>query len=198
MKEIDRGLSQSWSHIRIATIQNAFTPDYHRSINQTIEILKVCFQEGHKLLVCGNGGSASDAQHIVAELVGRFQMHRPGLPAIALATNPSTLTAWSNDCTFDTVFSRQVEALGRSGDVLWAISTSGKSKNVLQALQAAKANGLVTIGLAGNQGGEMQPLVDYPLFVDQQQTSLVQEIHLITYHRICEQIELQLFRRSIS
>ena len=147
-------------------------------------------------MICGNGGSAADAQHIAAEFVGRFHLERKGLPAIALCSNPATLTAWSNDYEFETVFARQVEAFGQPGDILWGISTSGKSANVLRALETAKAMGLTTIGMAGNDGGLMAALSDYPLFVGQNNTPYTQEIHLISYHRICEQVEAQLFAKA--
>lgn len=159
------------------------------------DVIIKCFKSKNNLLICGNGGSASDAQHIAAELVGRFNINRSGLPAIALSTNPAILTAWTNDHEFETVFSRQVESLGKPGDILWGISTSGKSKNVICALESAKKMGLTTIGMTGNNGGVINDLVDYPLFVEEQHTPLVQEIHVITYHRICEQVELQLFSK---
>jgi D-sedoheptulose 7-phosphate isomerase len=182
-----------WIRKRIKSIEEAFTPEYCRAIDRVSHLLAAHFQAGHTLLVCGNGGSAADAQHIVAELVGRFQMQRQGLPAIALGTNPATFTAWSNDCEFETIFAREVESLGKPGDVLWGISTSGKSSNVVCALKTAKERGLMTIGMAGNSGGLLAEFVDYPLFIEQLQTACVQEIHLMTYHRICEQVEVQLF-----
>ncbi|MBE9117644.1 D-sedoheptulose 7-phosphate isomerase [Lusitaniella coriacea LEGE 07157] len=185
-----------WVQKRIDNIASAFTPEYCRAIDRAIALLVEQFSAGHAVLICGNGGSAADAQHIAAELVGRFQMHRKGLPAIALGTNPATLTAWSNDCEFETIFSRQVESLGKPGDILWGISTSGKSPNVLHALKTAKENGLKTIGMAGNCGGLLTEFADYPLFVEQKQTACIQEVHLITYHRMCEQIESRLFGTS--
>lgn len=187
------GTLDYWIRKRIKSIEAAFTPEYCRAIDRVTNLLATRFQAGHTLFVCGNGGSAADAQHIVAELVGRFQMQRQGLPAIALGTNPATFTAWSNDCQFETIFAREIEALGKPGDILWGISTSGKSPNVIQALKTAKEMGLMTIGMAGNGGGMMVEFTDYPLFIEQPLTACVQEIHLMTYHRICEQIEVQLF-----
>ena len=166
------------------------------AIDKVTNLLVSRFKAEHSLLICGNGGSAADAQHIAAEFVGRFQFDRPGLPAIALATNPATVTAWSNDHEFETIFARQVECFGKPGDILWALSTSGRSRNVIKALKAAKEKGLITIGMAGNDGGMMSSMIDYPLFVSEKQTAYVQEIHLITYHRICEQVEAQLFANN--
>lgn len=182
-----------WIQTRLQCFTHAFNSDYCAAIAQVTEIMSRQLQAGHKILICGNGGSASDAQHIAAELIGRFQFNRQALPAIALTTNSSSLTAISNDYSFDIVFSRQVEALGQPGDILWGLSTSGKSTNVLHALKCAKDKGLITIGMAGNNGGLFSEFVDYPLFVSEKNTPYIQEIHLITYHQICEQVEAQLF-----
>ncbi|MBL1210349.1 D-sedoheptulose 7-phosphate isomerase [Geminocystis sp. GBBB08] len=183
----------SWVQKRLQCLEESFNEEYCQDIDKVIDILASRFQTGHTLLICGNGGSAADAQHIAAEFVGRFQLNRPGLPAIALGTNPATLTAWSNDHEFETIFARQVQSFGKAGDILWVLSTSGKSPNVIQALKVAKERGLITIGMAGNNGGMMNGLIDYPLFVREKNTPYIQEIHLITYHRICEQVEAQLF-----
>jgi D-sedoheptulose 7-phosphate isomerase len=186
---------ETWVYDRIRLIELAFTANYCQSISMAADVIIKCFKSKNNLLICGNGGSASDAQHIAAELVGKFNINRPGLPAIALSTNPAIITAWTNDHEFETVFARQVESLGKPGDILWGISTSGKSKNIICALESAKKMGLITIGMTGNNGGVINDLVDYPLFVEEQHTPLVQEIHVITYHRICEQVELQLFSK---
>ena len=182
-----------WVQERLQCLQQAFDQKYCQEVEKISNIVAGRFQKGHTLLICGNGGSAADAQHIAAEFVGRFHLERPGLPAMALGTNPATLTAWSNDHEFETIFSRQVECFGKAGDMLWVLSTSGKSRNVIEALKVAKEKGLITIGMAGNNGGMMNNLVDYPLFVSEKNTPYIQEIHLITYHRICEQVENQLF-----
>ncbi|MGI0482292.1 D-sedoheptulose-7-phosphate isomerase [Geminocystis sp. CENA526] len=182
-----------WVKERLKSLEEAFSLEYCRSIDRVVQEIVKRFQAGHTLFVCGNGGSCADAQHIVAEFVGRFQFDRPGLPAIALGINPATFTAWSNDHEFETIFARQVETLGKKGDMLWALSTSGKSRNVIYALKTAKEKGLVTIGMAGNNGGMMNDLIDYPLFVAEKNTPCVQEIHLISYHRICERVESELF-----
>ncbi len=144
---------------------------------------------GGKVLAFGNGGSAADAQHLAAELVGRFRRERPGLAALALSTDPSVLTALANDYGFEAVFRRQVEALGRPGDVAFAISTSGRSPNVLEALRAARARGLVTVGLTGGGGGSLRPLVDYMIDVPHADTQRIQEVHAMVVHVLCQAVE---------
>jgi D-sedoheptulose 7-phosphate isomerase len=141
------------------------------------------------LLVCGNGGSAADAQHIVGELVGRFLKERRALRAICLSSNPAVLTAWSNDYGYDTVFSRQVEAYGQEGGVLLGLSTSGNSPNVVLALEAARARGMTTIGMTGRGGGRMAPLCDHLLAVPGTATPAVQQVHLCLYHCFCAAVE---------
>ena len=184
---------QDWMLNRIQSIESAFTEDYCQSIDRVIEEITQTFKSGHKLLICGNGGSAADAQHIAGELVGRFLKIRKGLPAIAIVSDSATMTAIANDLGGEYIFSRQVEALGQAGDMLWAISTSGKSENILFAMQTAKQMGMSSIGLAGNNGGLMTDLTDYPLFVSTKETPRIQEIHLLTYHYICEKVEEKVF-----
>jgi phosphoheptose isomerase len=148
------------------------------------------FESGGKVLVCGNGGSAADAQHLVGELVGRFKYHdRPGLPAIALTADSAVLTAWGNDASFDKVFSRQVEALGRPGDVLIGISTSGRSRNIIEAFDAARRQGLTCIALTGGNGGEMLDLSDISIVAPSSSTPRIQEVHIVALHLICELID---------
>ena len=147
------------------------------------------FKSGHKLFFCGNGGSAADSQHIAAEFVGRFQKERKAWPAIALTTDTSALTALGNDYTFDIVFSRQLQALGQKGDVLIAISTSGNSKNVLEAVGQAKAMGIVTIGVTGGKGGQLASLTDITISAASTKTARIQESHLVIFHTICELVE---------
>jgi D-sedoheptulose 7-phosphate isomerase len=144
------------------------------------------------LLVCGNGGSASDAMHIAGELVGRFLKERRALNCICLSSNPSVLTAWSNDYSFETVFSRQVEAYGRDGGVLWGISTSGNSANVVEAFRVAKGLGMTTIGLTGEGGGRMAEFTDILVDAPSRSTPMIQQIHICLYHYICEQVEARL------
>jgi D-sedoheptulose 7-phosphate isomerase len=141
------------------------------------------------LLVCGNGGSAADSQHIVGELVGRFLKERRALRAICLASNPAVLTAWSNDYSYETVFSRQVEAYAEPGGVLLGLSTSGNSRNVVLALEAARARGMTTIGLTGQGGGRMAPLCDHLLAVPSTATPAIQQVHLCLYHCFCAAVE---------
>lgn len=141
------------------------------------------------LLVCGNGGSAADAQHIAGELVGRFLRKRRALRVLSLASDAAVLTAWSNDYGYETVFARQVEAHGEAGGALLALSTSGNSPNVLRALEAARARGMATVGLTGEGGGRMAPLCDHLLAVPSRFTPAVQQVHLVMYHCLCDAVE---------
>lgn len=166
---------------------------YMESVDRVVDLLYDSFTSGQKLLVFGNGGSSADAQHLTAELVGRFAMDRNPLPAIALTTNQAILTAWSNDCAFDDVFARQVAALGRPGDVAWGISTSGTSPNVINGLQRAREQRLRTIGLTGASGGKMGTFCDVLMAVPLSDTARIQEVHLVTYHAICAALEQRLF-----
>jgi D-sedoheptulose 7-phosphate isomerase len=151
------------------------------------------FRAGHQLLAFGNGGSASDAQHLCAELAGRYVRERPGLPAIALTANTSDLTAIGNDYGYHRVFARLVEAHGRAGDVAIAISTSGNSPNVLEAVAVARQRGLATIGLSGRGGGKLASCVDVPIVVASDRTPRIQETHIAIIHVLCELIDDALF-----
>ncbi|NOQ64890.1 MAG: SIS domain-containing protein [Methyloprofundus sp.] len=144
---------------------------------------------GHKILLCGNGGSAADCQHFAAEMVVRYQKNRRAYPAIALTTDASILTAQPNDFDFDSVFSRQIEALGSAGDCLIAFSTSGNSKNIIQASLAAKQQQMTVIGLLGSEGGELRSLVDMPIVIPSNTTARVQEAHQLIYHWWCEMLD---------
>jgi D-sedoheptulose 7-phosphate isomerase len=152
-----------------------------------------CFREGHRLLAFGNGGSASDAQHLCAELAGRYVRERPALPALALTANTSDLTAIGNDYGYDRVFARLVEAHGGAGDVAIAISTSGNSPNVLEAVAAARQRGLTTIGLCGRGGGKLAGCVDVPIVVPSDRTPRIQETHIAIIHVLCELVDDALF-----
>ena len=152
------------------------------------------YEAGHKLLIAGNGGSAADAQHIAAEFVSRFNFDRPGLPALALTTDTSILTAVGNDYGYDQLFRRQIEANGVAGDVFLGISTSGNSPNILQALEGARLKGITTIGLTGQQGGSMRELCDHCLCVPSGDTPRIQEAHILIGHTICGMVELALFK----
>lgn len=167
-------------------------------LNTIGEVAALCtssFGKGNKVLFCGNGGSAADAQHLAAELSGRFYYERPPLPAEALHVNTSYLTAVANDYSFDEVFSRLVKGSGRTGDVLIALSTSGNSKNVINALQTARESGIRTVGLTGLSGGRMKPLCDYLINVPSEDTPRVQEAHIMIGHIICQLVESALFPR---
>ncbi len=148
-----------------------------------------CVKAGNKILFFGNGGSASDSQHLAAEFVGRYEKERRALAAIALTTDTSILTAVGNDYGFDAVFERQLAALGRKGDVAFAISTSGNSKNVLRGIQKAKELGIYTIGLTGRDGGAMKSMVDLPIVIGSPKTSRIQESHIMIGHIICECVD---------
>jgi len=158
-------------------------------IAQAAQLIIDSMRDGGKLALCGNGGSAADAQHIAAELVGRFQMERRPLPAIALTTNSSVLTSLSNDYGFSDVFRKQVEALLVTGDVLIALTTSGNSPNCLEAVRAAREKGVTTIALTGAGGGQIAQQVDLALIVPHEQTARIQEIHITIGHALCELIE---------
>ncbi len=172
-----------------AEVKINFIDNNEDDLLKSISIIKESLQKGNKLLICGNGGSAADAQHFAAEIVGRFKLERKGFPAIALTTDTSVLTSIGNDYGFDKIFERQVEALGKSGDILFGISTSGNSTNVINAVNKAKEMGIYTIGLLGKGGGELKKLVDLALTVDSDNTARIQECHLTIYHVICEEIE---------
>jgi D-sedoheptulose 7-phosphate isomerase len=156
------------------------------------EALADSLRRGHKVLACGNGGSAADCQHFAAELVGRFERERPGLPAIALTVDSSALTAIANDYSYDAVFAKQVEALGREGDVLLAISTSGNSRSVIEAMRAAKSRGMAVVALTGRDGGRMAGMLaagDHHLNVAHARTARIQEVHILALHCLCDTID---------
>lgn len=162
-------------------------------IIKVAEVMIASLKNKNKLLVCGNGGSAADSQHFVAELVGRFVNERQALPALALTVNTSTLTAWANDYSYQTVFSRQIEALGENGDILFGISTSGNAENVLEAMKKAKEKGMVTIGLTGNRGGKIRDHADYNIIIPDTETYRIQESHIMIIHILCYLIEKEMF-----
>ena len=178
-------------------IKQALLEDKHllSQIADVVKELVSALSHGHKILLFGNGGSAADAQHIAAEFVGRFQMERTPLPALALTVNTSELTGIGNDYGFENVFSRQVEALGSAGDVAVGISTSGKSPNVLKALATAKAKGLVTVALTGKFGNKLQEVSRYCLCVPSDETPRIQESHILIGHIISQITEMELFAK---
>lgn len=183
MKQIILGEIQA--HLESAQKMESLAEDLQKAAQMAINTLK----NGGKILLCGNGGSAADSQHIAAELTGRYKRERKGLCAIALTTDTSALTAISNDYGYDFVFSRQVEALARSGDLLLGISTSGNSKNVLNALKVAHEIGCQTLGFSGREGGEMRNLCDVLLISPSNDTARIQEMHILMGHILCDLIE---------
>lgn len=162
-------------------------------ILEIVQIIIEALKKGGKLIVFGNGGSASDAQHIAAELVGRFKKDRPALAALALNTNTSIITALANDFGYDIVFSRQIEALAKKGDVVLGISTSGRAKNVVLAIKQAKKMGIKTVALTGGDGGELAKAADTSVIVPSSVTARIQEAHITIGHIICELIEEAIF-----
>jgi D-sedoheptulose 7-phosphate isomerase len=166
-----------------------------KPIADAVSAIVGCITAGGKVLACGNGGSASDAQHFAAEFVGRFERERPGLAAISLSTDTSILTAIGNDYHFDAIYSKQVQALGAPGDVLLAITTSGNSANVLAAVDAAHAKEMTVIALTGRQGGKMSAMLsetDVHICVPHERTARIQEVHILALHCICDAVDLQL------
>ncbi len=154
------------------------------------------FSKDNKLLLCGNGGSAADAQHIAAEFVNRFILERTPLPAIALTTDTSIITSIANDYSFEHVFSKQIKAIGRSGDIMLAISTSGNSENVIQAVNTAKDMGIYTAALTGGDGGRLAKIVDIPIIVASNSVPRVQEVHIMAGHIICQLVDHILFEKE--
>ena len=171
-------------------VKRVFLDQYAEATARAAEMLVTSLRAGGKILLFGNGGSAADAQHIAAELVGRFSRQRDGLPAIALTTDTSALTAIANDFGYEEIFARQVRALGRAGDVAIAISTSGRSPSVLRAVEACKAIGMPTVGLAGGNGGLLAGAVDLPLVVTAStDAARIQETHITIGHVLCDLID---------
>lgn len=173
------------AHIKVANAMTNLVPSIEIAANSAIQTLK----NGRKILICGNGGSAADSQHIAAELTGRYKRERKGLAAIALTTDTSALSAIGNDYGYEFVFSRQLEALAKEGDLLWGISTSGKSANVVNALKLAKEMGCKTLGFSGRDGGVMKALCDILLVSPSDDTARIQEMHLLMAHIICDLVE---------
>ncbi|MFC1778873.1 D-sedoheptulose 7-phosphate isomerase [Thermodesulfobacteriota bacterium] len=187
VNEISRQLK---AHIEVVrSVEEQLT----EAITASVAMLVDALRNGKKILLMGNGGSAADAQHFAAEMVGRFLMERKALPAIALTTDTSILTAVGNDYGFDDIFKRQVEALAEPGDVVFGISTSGKSVNVKRAIDAGKDIGAKTLGLLGCDGGDIASVVDLHLTVPSSETPRIQEAHLVIIHIICDLVEKGLF-----
>ena len=178
-----------------AALKYAAAEPLSKSIAVAVEAVLASITAGGKVLACGNGGSAADAQHFAAELVGRFERERPGLPAIALTTDSSILTAIGNDYDFASIYSKQVQAIGQPGDVLIAISTSGNSANVLAAVEAAHAKDMTVVALTGRTGGRLSALLtdtDVHIAVPHDRTARIQEVHLLALHCLCDAVDFQL------
>jgi D-sedoheptulose 7-phosphate isomerase len=175
-------------------VKQAFLRDGIENLVQAVDAIVTAFGNGNKLLIFGNGGSAADAQHIAAEFVNRFRIERPPLPAIALTTDSSALTSIANDYDYAEIFAKQVRALGKTGDVALAISTSGNATNVLNAVQVCRALKIVTLGLTGGRGGKLMGQTDHLLCVSETtNTARIQETHILIGHIICELVDAQLF-----
>jgi len=186
INRISENFSES-AHLKLQSMDALAGP-----IAAAAERMVLCLKQDGKILACGNGGSAADSQHFAAELLNRFEMERPGLAAMALTTDSSTLTSIANDYDFDQVFSKQVRALGQKNDLLLAITTSGNSKNVLAAALAAHENGMNVVALTGKNGGKMAEILrpsDIHICVPAQSTARIQEVHLLTLHCLCDAID---------
>lgn len=179
-----------------AAVKQEFARDHADRIAQVAALMITAFREGHKVLLFGNGGSATDAAHIAAEFVGRYKRERNPLPAIALATDIAAITCIANDYGYDELFARQVRAHGQKGDIAIAISTSGNSPNVLKGVEAAKACGLTTVAWTGGTGGKLAGLVDFPFVVPSAATARIQESHITLGHVLCEIIEDHLLGKT--
>jgi D-sedoheptulose 7-phosphate isomerase len=179
-----------------ARVKIAFAKENADRIVEVVHLIARTFREGHKVILFGNGGSATDASHIAAEFVNRFLIDRPPLPAIALNTDIAVLTSISNDFGYDQIFSKQLSALGHEGDVVIGISTSGNSPNVIKALDVAKKNGMKTVVLTGGTGGKMTNLADYTFVVPSKHTPHIQETHITLGHIICQLVDEELFGKK--
>ena len=175
------------------SVKSAMLEKCSLSFDQIASAFITSLGQGNKVLLCGNGGSASDAQHVASELVGRFQRNRRGLPAIALTTDGAMMTSISNDFGYEKVFSRQVEALAEEGDIVVGISTSGASASILQAMKSARMCGAVTVGMTGQSGGKLKDVTDFCLCVPSTNTARIQEAHITIWHALCEIVEETLF-----
>jgi D-sedoheptulose 7-phosphate isomerase len=190
MKQTIRSIIQASIDTKLSILADEKMID---SIHKTVEIITAAFKGGNKLLFCGNGGSAADAQHLAAEFTGRFYKDRDALPAEALHVNTSYMTAVANDYSFDVVYSRMVNGIGKTGDILVGLSTSGNSLNILKALETAKEKGMATIGFTGINGGKMKDACDILLNVPSTDTPRIQESHILLGHIICQLVEEKYF-----
>ena len=177
------------SLLESADLKKQIAEEFGEQIEQAINLICASLKKNKKILLMGNGGSAADAQHIAGELIGRYKLERNSIPAISLTTDTSILTAIGNDYGFDQVFARQIESLGCEGDIVIAISTSGNSKNIIEALRVSERNKMKSIGLLGCDGGQIKKIIDIPIVVPSSNTPRIQEAHITIGHIICEEIE---------
>jgi D-sedoheptulose 7-phosphate isomerase len=175
-------------------VKNEFIKQNTKSLIHLAQHISNTFKNKRKLMLCGNGGSAADAQHISAEFVNRFQLERQPLPALALTTDTSIITSIANDYGYEKIYSKQISALGAEGDILLSISTSGNSPNIISGIMTAKKMGIYTVGLGGRDGGKMTKLVDLSMVVGSNSTPRIQEAHILTGHLICELVDYILFK----
>ena len=181
----------------VSTLQRVMADDaLLAAVADAAEVTGKAMLDGHKLMVAGNGGSAADSQHLVAEFVSRLTVDRPAMRAVALTTDTSILTAIGNDYSYDNIFERQIEALGQAGDVFLGISTSGNSRNILKALDLSRKLGITTIGFSGRDGGKMPTLCDYNVIIPSEITANIQEAHLALEHIYCHLVEISYFGKS--
>jgi D-sedoheptulose 7-phosphate isomerase len=185
-----KDIIQASINTKLSVLQNE---DLIKNIESCVNLLVAAFKNGNKVLFCGNGGSAADAQHLAAEFSGRFYIDRDALPAEALHVNTSYITAVANDYSYDVVYSRMIKGIGNKGDVLVGLSTSGNSMNILKAFEMAREKGMHTIGFTGSTGGKMKELSDYLLNVPSTDTPRIQESHILIGHIICQLVEEQYF-----
>lgn len=185
-----KDIIQASVHVKQAILQDEVIL---QTVEQAVTLITNAFKNGNKVLFCGNGGSAADAQHLAAEFSGRFYKDRPALPAEALHCNTSYLTAVANDYSYEVIYSRLIEGIGDAGDVVIGLSTSGNSNNILKAFDTAKAKGMYTIGFTGNTGGKMKANSDLLLNVPSNDTPRIQESHIMLGHIVCELVEANLF-----
>jgi D-sedoheptulose 7-phosphate isomerase len=190
MKQTIRSIIQSSINAKQELLQDE---EMISKIHDCVHVITNAFRQGNKILFCGNGGSAADAQHLAAEFTGRFFKDRAALPAEALHTNTSYLTSVANDYSFDVVYSRMVSGIGKKGDILVALSTSGNSTNIINAVNAAKEKEMITVGFTGKTGGKMANICNYLLNVPSHDTPRIQEIHILIGHIICELTEQEYF-----
>jgi D-sedoheptulose 7-phosphate isomerase len=194
MSEKIKNIIQNSIDVKAAVLANE---DLLKTLQQCVNEIVAAFKNGNKVLFCGNGGSAADAQHLAAEFSGRFYTDREALPAEALHVNTSYLTAVANDYSYDVVYSRIINGIGKKGDVLVGLSTSGNSGNIVKAFEKAREKGMITIGLTGSTGGKMKDLSDYLLNVPSNDTPRIQESHILLGHIICQLVEEDYFKLTV-